>query len=54
MLHHPLQHAGIGQSGHYDEQYADDYHRRGAEAREGLLGIEHTGDEEYADGPEKH
>ena len=39
VFHNPLQHAGIGQSGHHHKQHANHNDRRATEAREGLFGI---------------
>ena len=44
ILDYPLQHTGMVQARHYHEQNAHSHHRRRAEARECLAGIEHSGD----------
>ena len=53
MLRYPLQHTRVNQSGNDDEQGSDDHHRRVAEARRGLLGIEGARDQQHGYGSEE-
>ena len=44
------EHSCVHESSHHDEEHGDDHHRCGAETRESLLGVEHSGDEQHRHG----